>query len=406
MTQKKIKVGILHSLTGTMAISEKAVAESEIMAIDEINNKGGIEIDGEKYIIEYLLEDGESNDNTFAKKAEKLIKQDNVSIVFGGWTSSSRNAMRPVFEKENHLLYYPIQYEGEEFSPNIFYAGATPNQQSEPATEFMFKKSPSKGKPFFLVGSDYVFPRISNKITKAQMECLCGKIAGEMYIPIGSTKVSKIVKEIKKTLPTGGTIINTLNGESNIAFFKELKKQGITPSNKYYIMSYSIAENEIKQIGPELLKGHYGSWNYMMSIDSKLSKKFVNNFQTKYGKDRVVGDPQESAYNMVYLWKKAVEKSNSFNTGKVRKSLIGVEINAPQGKVKVDSNHHLFQKSRIGKIQKNGQYKILETSKKLIKPQNFSKLLSDGCEKDCGLKSKLIPIAIGGIILIGISLTR
>ena len=214
-SQKKIKVGILHSLTGTMAISEKAVAESEIMAIDEINNKGGIEIDGEKYIIEYLLEDGESNDNTFAKKAEKLIKQDNVSIVFGGWTSSSRNAMRPVFEKENHLLYYPIQYEGEEFSPNIFYAGATPNQQSEPATEFMFKKSPSKGKPFFLVGSDYVFPRISNKITKAQMECLCGKIAGEMYIPLGSTKVSKIVKEIKKTLPTGGTIINTLNDLCN-----------------------------------------------------------------------------------------------------------------------------------------------------------------------------------------------
>ena len=302
-----VTVGILHSLTGTMAISESTLVDTEKMAIDEINAAGGVEVDGKKYKIEYIVEDGASDWPTFAEKSKKLIDQDKVPVVFGGWTSASRKAMLPVYESKNAFLYYPIQYEGQECSKNIFYTGATPNQQSEPATFFMYKNSPAAGKPFFLVGSDYVFPRTSNTITKEQLKSLGGEVVGEDYLPLGNTEVAPIIAKIKKALPDGGVIINTLNGDQNVAFFKQIQDAGITPANGYYVMSYSIAEEEISTIGPEFLEGHYGAWNYMMSIDTPASKKFAADFKAKYGADRVVADPQESAYNMVYLWKKAVE---------------------------------------------------------------------------------------------------
>ncbi len=237
--------------------------------------------------------------------------------------------MLPVYESKNAFLYYPIQYEGQECSNNIFYTGATPNQQSEPATFFMYKNSPAAGKPFFLVGSDYVFPRTSNTITKEQLKSLGGEVVGEDYLPLGNTEVAPIIAKIKKALPDGGVIINTLNGDQNVAFFKQIQDAGITPANGYYVMSYSIAEEEISTIGPEFLEGHYGAWNYMMSIDTPASKKFAADFKAKYGADRVVADPQESAYNMVYLWKKAVEKANSFDDDKVREALVGVTFDAP-----------------------------------------------------------------------------
>ena len=246
----QITIGLLHSLSGTMAISEKTLLDAEIMAIEEINNSGGILLNGRRYEIKYIVEDGQSDWPTFARKANKLITVDRVPVVFGGWTSASRKAMLPVFELYDSLLFYPIQYEGQECSNNIFYTGATPNQQSEPATDFMYKRSPAAGGNFFLVGSDYVFPRTSNTITKAQLKQLGGKVVGEDYLPLGNTEVAPIISKIKKALPNGGIIINTLNGDQNVAFFKQIQDAGITPSNGYYVMNYSIAEEEISIIGP------------------------------------------------------------------------------------------------------------------------------------------------------------
>ena len=367
-----VTVGILHSLSGTMAISESTLVDTEKMAIDEINAAGGVEVDGKKYKIEYIVEDGASDWPTFAEKSKKLIDQDKVPVVFGGWTSASRKAMLPVYESKDAFLYYPIQYEGQECSNNIFYTGATPNQQSEPATFFMFKNSPAAGKPFFLVGSDYVFPRTSNTITKEQLNSLGGTVVGEDYLPLGNTEVAPIIAKIKKALPDGGVIINTLNGDQNVAFFKQIQDAGITPENGYYVMSYSIAEEEISTIGPEFLEGHYGAWNYMMSIDTPASKKFADDFKAKYGADRVVADPQESAYNMVYLWKKAVEKAGTFDDDKVREALVGVTFDAPQGPIEVRPNHHISQIVRIGEITSDGQFKIIEESDNPIDPQTWN----------------------------------
>ena len=355
-----VKVGILHSLSGTMAISESTLVDTEKMAIEEINAAGGVNVGGKSYKIEYIVEDGASDWPTFAEKSKKLIDQDQVPVVFGGWTSASRKAMLPVYESKDAFLYYPIQYEAQECSNNIFYTGATPNQQSEPATEFMYKRSPAAGGDFFLVGSDYVFPRTSNTITKAQVRQLGGKVVGEDYLPLGNTEVAPIISKIKKALPKGGIIINTLNGDQNVAFFKQIQDAGITPSNGYYVMNYSIAEEEISTIGPEFLEGHYGAWNYMMSIDTPASKKFAKNFKKRWGADRVVADPQESAYNMVYLWKQAVEDAGTFDDNAVRKALVGQKFDAPQGPVEVMPNHHLSQTVRIGEINSEGGFTILE----------------------------------------------
>jgi len=268
--------------------------------------------------------------------------------------------MLPVYESKDAFLYYPIQYEAQECSNNIFYTGATPNQQSEPATDFMYKRSPAAGGDFFLVGSDYVFPRTSNTITKAQVKQLGGKVVGEDYLPLGNTEVAPIISKIKKALPEGGIIINTLNGDQNVAFFKQIQDAGITPSSGYYVMNYSIAEEEISTIGPEFLEGHYGAWNYMMSIDTPASKKFAASFKKRWGADRVVADPQESAYNMVYLWKQAVEDAGTFDDNAVREALVGQTFDAPQGPVEVMPNHHLSQTVRIGEINAEGGFTILE----------------------------------------------
>lgn len=368
----QITVGILHSLSGTMAISESTLVDTEKMAIEEINAAGGVEVGGKRYEIKYIVEDGASDWPTFAEKSKKLIDQDKVPVVFGGWTSASRKAMLPVYESKDAFLYYPIQYEAQECSNNIFYTGATPNQQSEPATEFMFKRSPAAGKPFFLVGSDYVFPRTSNTITKEQVKSLGGTVVGEDYLPLGNTEVAPIIAKIKKALPNGGVIINTLNGDQNVAFFKQIQDVGITPKNGYYVMSYSIAEEEISTIGPEFLAGHYGAWNYMMSINTPQSRKFARSFKNRWGNDRVVADPQESAYNMVYLWKAAVEKAGTFDDNAVREALVGVKFNAPQGPVQVMPNHHLSQTVRIGQITSNGQFKILESTDGPVLPQAWN----------------------------------
>lgn len=369
----EVKVGILHSRSGTMAISENTVAEAELMAIEEINKAGGVKIDGKKLKIVPIEEDGASDWPTFAEKAKKLIDQDQVAVVFGGWTSASRKAMLPVFEAKDHFLFYPIQYEGQECSRNIFYTGATPNQQAEPAVSWLLK---NKGKDFFLVGSDYVYPRTANTIIKEQLKVEGGKLVGEDYLPLGNTEVAPIIAKIKQALPKGGVIVNTLNGDSNVAFFKQLKAAGITPANGYAIMSFSIAEEEVAAIGPEYLEGTYAAWNFFQSLDTPASKAFTKAFQAKYGDKRVTNDPAESAYNMVYLWAKGAEKANSVDDNKVREALIGVTFDAPQGKIEVQPNHHTTELVMIGEVQKDGMFKIIE-NKGVVKPLAWNQFVPE-----------------------------
>jgi len=365
----EIKVGILHSLSGTMAISETTLKEVEEMAIKEINEAGGVKVGGKSYKISPVSEDGASDWPTFAEKSQKLIDADKVAIVFGGWTSASRKAMMPVYESKNHILFYPIQYEGQECSKNIFYTGAVPNQQAEPAVQWLMDKFSGKyGKKVYLVGSDYVYPRTANTIIKEQMKALGGETVGEDYIPLGNTEVAPIIAKIKKVFPEGGIIINTLNGDSNVALFKQFKAAGIDPA-KYPIMSFSIAEEEIRQIGPEYTTGTYAAWNFFMSLDTPASKKFTTDFQAMYGKDRVTGDPAESAYNMVYLWKNAVEKAGTYeDLDKVREAMIGITFAAPQGEIKMFPNHHTSERVLIGEAEQNGQFKILSDSKTAVPP--------------------------------------
>jgi urea transport system substrate-binding protein len=365
-----IKVGILHSLSGTMAISEKSVVDAEQLAIEEINAAGGVL--GKQ--IEAIVEDGASDWPTFNEKAKKLIDQDKVVTVFGCWTSASRKAVLPTFESKKHMLWYPVQYEGQECSQNIFYTGAAPNQQIEPSVEWLLK---NKGKEFFLVGSDYVFPRTANTIIKAQLKALGGKTVGEDYIPLGGTEVTPIITKIKTALPNGGVIYNSLNGDSNVAFFKQLQGAGLGP-DKYPSMSVSIAEEEVKAIGVEYLKGHYAAWNYFQTVESPESKTFVEAFKKKYGDDRVVNDPMEAAYIMVYLWKQAVEKAEvADDLEKVRMAALGQTFAAPEGKVTLEKNHHLSKVVRIGEVRDDGLFEIVYDSKKAVKPVPWNQFVAD-----------------------------
>jgi urea transport system substrate-binding protein len=365
-----IKVGILHSLSGTMAISEKSVVDAEQLAIEEINAAGGVL--GKK--IEAIVEDGASDWPTFAEKAKKLIDQDKVVTIFGCWTSASRKAVLPVFEEKKHMLWYPVQYEGQECSQNIFYTGAAPNQQIEPSVDWLLQ---NKGKEFFLVGSDYVFPRTANTIIKAQLAAKGGKTVGEDYLPLGNTEVTAIITKIKAALPNGGVIYNTLNGDSNVAFFKQLQGAGLGP-DKYPSMSVSIAEEEVKAIGPEYLKGHYAAWNYFQTVDTPANKKFVEAFKKKYGEDRVTNDPMEAAYIMVYLWKQAVEKAKTADDLEaVRKAAIGQTFDAPEGMVTMENNHHISKFVRIGEVGEDGLFKIVNETDKAVEPIPWNQFVAE-----------------------------
>lgn len=356
-----IKVGILHSLSGTMAISETTVVDAEMLAIKEINESGGVL--GKQ--IEVVQEDGASDWPTFAEKATKLIDRDQVVTIFGCWTSASRKAVLPVFESKDHLLWYPVQYEGQECSKNIFYTGAAPNQQIEPAVDWLLE---NKGKQFFLVGSDYVFPRTANTIIKEQLKAKGGETVGEDYLPLGNTEVTPIITKIRAALPNGGVIFNSLNGDSNVAFFKQMQGAGLGP-DKYPVMSVSIAEEEVRQIGPEYLIGHYAAWNYFQTVDTPENQRFVEAFKAEYGQDRVTNDPMESAYIMVHLWKQAVEQAGTADDlEKVRAAAIGQTFDAPQGKVTMSVNHHISQTVRIGQVRDDGLFDIVYVSDGPVDP--------------------------------------
>ena len=365
-----IKVGILHSLTGTMSISEKSVVDAENLAIEEINKAGGVL--GKQIVA--ITEDGQSDWPTFAEKAKKLIDQDKVATVFGCWTSASRKAVLPVFEAKKHLLWYPVQYEGQECSNNVFYTGAAPNQQIEPSVDWLLE---NKGKEFFLVGSDYVFPRTANTIIKAQLAAKGGKTLGEDYIPLGVNEVKPVIAKIKAALPNGGVIYNTLNGDTNVAFFKEMQASGMG-ADKYPVMSVSIAEEEVQAIGVEYLKGHYAAWNYFQTVDNPTSKKFVAAFKAKFGEKRVVNDPMEAAYIMVYMWAAAVKKAGKYDDLEaVKKAAYGATFDAPEGTVTMNTNHHLSKFVRIGEVVEGGLFKIIYETKEAVKPLPWNQYVAE-----------------------------
>ncbi|MGF7047355.1 urea transport system substrate-binding protein [Paenibacillus sp. DS2015] len=360
----EIKVGILHSQSGTMAISEVSVIDAEVMAIEEINAAGGVL---GKQIVP-VLEDGASDWPTFAEKARKLISEDKVATVFGGWTSASRKAMLPVFEELNGLLWYPVQYEGLESSPNIFYTGATTNQQIVPSVSWLLE---NRGTKFYLLGSDYVFPRTANLIIKEQLKAEGGELVGEEYTPLGHTDYSTIISKIKEAKPD--VVYNTLNGDSNVAFFKQLKDAGITAQD-LTTLSVSVAEEEIRGIGVDVLEGHLTAWNYYQTTDTPMNTTFVANYKKKYGDNRVTADPIEAGYTAVYLWAAAVEKAGSIDVDKVKEAAKELEWDAPEGKVKIDGEtQHIYKTVRIGEVQADGQFKELWNSGTVVKPDPFLK---------------------------------
>ncbi len=358
-----VKLGFLNSTSGPMAISEQTVRDSLILAAGEINADGGIF--GKK--IKFIEEDGQSEPTVFAEKINKLLTEDKVSAVFGGWTSASRKAMLPVVEGVNGLLFYPVQYEGLEASKNIYYTGATTNQQIIPAMDFL----KSKGvKTLFLAGSDYVFPRTANKIIKQYAKELGIKIVGEEYVPLDSDDWTTQVAKIAAAKPD--FVFNTINGSSNVGFIKAYYEAGLGPKNAP-IISVSIAEEEAPSMGVDLT-GQFAAWNYFQSVDSPDNKTFIKAFQAKYGADRPTSDPMEAAYTSLYLYKNMVEKAKSFCVDAVNVSSDGVTFASPEGTVTVNGeNHHIAKTGLIGQINADNQFDIVWNSKGPIEPDPFLK---------------------------------
>ncbi len=360
-----IPVGILHSLSGTMAISEVSVRDSELLAIDEINKAGGVL--GKQ--LKPVIEDGASDWPTFAEKAQKLISTDKVAATFGGWTSASRKAMLPVFERNKALLYYPVQYEGLEASPYIFYTGATTNQQIIPGLEFLQKNL--KVKTLFLVGSDYVFPRTANKEIKAWAKENGMKIVGEEYSPLGNTDYATTVNKIKQANPDA--VFQTINGDSNVAFWKQFTDAGLD-AKKMPVISVSTAEDEVRGVGIKNIVGQYVAWNYYQTTPGAKNEAFVKAYKAKYGADRVTDDPIEAGYVGVHLWALAAEKAQSTDPEKVKAASKGLTFDAPEGLVTVNGeNQHISKTARIGQLQPNGLIDEVGGSGKPIEPDPFLK---------------------------------
>jgi len=383
-----IKIGVLHSLSGTMAISEVSLRDVVLMAVGEINAKGGVL--GRP--LQPVVVDPASNWDLFAEKAKQLLLQDKVAVVFGCWTSVSRKSVLPVFENNNGLLFYPVQYEGEECSKNVFYTGATPNQQLIPAAEYLMSREGGGYKKFYLLGTDYVFPRTANKILRAYLlaKGVAADNIAEEYTPFNHQDYQTIVGKIKRFASGGNAaVLSTINGDSNVPFYKEFANQGLRSENAP-IMAFSVAEDELRGMDTSALVGHLAAWNYYQSVDAPQNKKFVSAFK-EYSKKsnlpggdkRVTDDPMEAAYFGVYVWKQAVEKAKTTDVDPVRKAVYGQEFLAPGGKIKMDeANHHTYKPVLIGEILKDGQFKVVSRSKGLVKAEPWSEYTSPdkGCD--------------------------
>jgi urea transport system substrate-binding protein len=360
-----VKVGILHSLTGTIAIAEASVVDAEKLAIEEINAKGGVM--GKQ--IEAITEDGASDWPTFAEKARKLLERDKVACIFGCYTSASRKAVLPVVERSKGLLYYPTYYEGLEQSPNIMYTAQEATQSVIAAVNWLAK---NRGKSFYLIGSDYIWPRTTNKIAKPTVVKAGGKVVGEDYFPLGHIEFASVINKIKAAKPE--IILSTVVGGSNVAFYKQLAAAGITGKNQA-LLALAVSEEELSGIGPENAVGFLSCMGYFQSVTVPGNARFVKAFKAKYGEKRVLGDTLACGYTSVYLWKLAAEKANSFEVPKVVAASSELAWDAPEGKIKFHkSNHHLWKHARIGEFTIDGQVKILYESP-LIEPNPFPKLI-------------------------------
>lgn len=365
LAQETVKLGLLHSLSGTIAIAEASLVDAEKLAIEEINATGGVM--GRK--IEAVIEDGASDNAVFAEKARKLLERDKVAAIVGCYTSASRKAILPALARSKGLLYYPTYYEGQEQDKHVFYPSQEATQSVIAAVDWMARE---KGKTFFLVGSDYIYPRTCNKIAKPTIVKAGGKLLGEEYAPLGHTEFSSIINKIKAAKPD--CIYSTVVGGSNVAFYKQMRAAGLDGS-KQVLLSTVVSENEIEGIGKDNAEGYYACMGYFQSIKSPANEKFVKAFKAKYGQDRVIGDPMEVAYNSVYLWKGAVEKAKSFDVEKVIAASSGLELEAPEGTVKLHAtNHHVWKKVRIGRARADGQFDIVWESPALVEPNPFPKI--------------------------------
>jgi urea transport system substrate-binding protein len=354
-----IRLGLLQSRTGAMTISEKSMIDAETMAVDELNAAGGLL--GRR--IDVVIADGKSDWPTYAKEAERLIRDEKVVTLIGCWTSASRKNVLPVVEKYDHLLIYPMAYEGLEQSPNIVYTGAAPNQQIIPAVKWSID---NLGRKFFLVGSDYIWPHSVNAIVSDQLKALGGEKVGEEYIFFGSSDVAGAVAAIKKAKPD--VIFSEVVGASNIAFYRALREAGVE-AGKTPVVSVSIGEDELRALQTEDMVGHYSAWNYFESLNRKENIEFVRNFKKRYGADRVTSDVIEAAYFSVYLWAQSIEESGHADVASIRRGLLGQSFNAPEGVVSVDpETQHTWRSFSIGKILPNRQFEIVWTSHNPIRP--------------------------------------
>ncbi|MBP2307002.1 urea ABC transporter substrate-binding protein [Azospirillum melinis] len=365
VTDSTVKVGILHSTTGTMAISETGSVQAEKLAIAQINEMGGVL--GRK--IEVIQEDGASDWPTFAEKARKLLVEDKVAAVFGCWTSASRKAVLPVFEQYNGMLYYPTFYEGLEQSKNVIYTGQEATQQILAGLDWVTKEKGAK--TFFLIGSDYIWPRTSNKIARKHIEMHGQKVVGEEYFPLGHTQFNSVINKIKLTKPD--VIYASVVGGSNVAFYKQLKAAGID-LNKQTLMTISVTEDEMLGIGGENIAGAYACMKYFQSLKNPNNEKFVAAFKKMWGGESVIGDVTQAGYLGPWLWKLTAEKAKSFDIDKIAAASAGIEFTgAPEGYVRVHENHHLWSKTRVGRARTDGQFDVVFETADLIEPNPFPK---------------------------------
>jgi len=378
-----IKVGILHSLSGTMAISETALKETALMTIDEINAAGGVM--GKKLVP--VVVDPASNWPLFAEKARQLISQDKVAVVFGCWTSVSRKSVLPVFSELNGLLFYPVQYEGEELEKNVFYTGAAPNQQAIPAVEYLMSPDGGGARRFFLLGTDYVYPRTTNKILRAFLHSkgIQDKDIEEVYTPFGHSDYQTIVARIKAFAAGGKTaVISTINGDSNVPFYKELGNAGLK-ATEVPVVAFSVGEEELRGVDAKPLVGHLAAWNYFMSLKNAPNDAFIQKYRAWAkkrnlpGADKVVtNDPMEATYVGIHMWKQAVEKAHSAETDKVIAAMSGQTFQAPSGFVLTmdATNHHLHKPVFIGEVRADGQFNVVWKTKEAVRAQPWSPFIA------------------------------
>ncbi len=377
-TPEPIKVGILHSLSGTMAISETSLRDMALMTIEQINADGGVL--GRP--IEAVVVDPASDWPLFAERARQLLTQDEVAAVFGTWTSVSRKSVLPVFEELNGLLFYPVQYEGEEMSANVFYTGAAPNQQAIPAVEYLLSDEGGGAKRFFLLGTDYVYPRTTNQILRAFLNAqgIPDSDIEEVYTPFGHSDYQTIVADIKRFAQGGPTaVVSTINGDSNVPFYKELGNQGISAFD-IPVVAFSVGEEELRGIDTTPLEGHLAAWNYFMSVDNPGNEAFVSAWQDYVaandlpgGDSRVTNDPMEATWVGINLWKQAVEKAGTTDVDAVREAIIGESVEAPSGfTLTMDGNHHLHKPVMIGEIRGDGQFDVVWSTPETVRAQPWS----------------------------------